>query len=209
MYTQNGEMTKKSGKIMFTTRNMIIIAMMSAVSLVLMMLDFSVPFAPAFLKMDISDLPAILVTFMMGPVEGTVVAVIKVLLKLIVKGTDTAFVGEIFNVVGAVSYVLPAALVYHFKKGKSGAVLAMVAGTLVVSITSIFGNLYVTFPMFSKLYGIPMDAIISMGTAINSRITDLFTMMLFAVMPFNLFKYGVVSVITFLVYKRLKKVLFR
>lgn len=206
MYTQKKEMTGRTG---FTTRNTVIIAMMSAVSLVLMMMDFSLPFAPSFLKMDISDLPAILVTFMLGPVEGIAVAVIKILLKLLVKGTDTAFVGEVFNVVGAASYVLPAAAVYHFKKGKSGAVLAMTAGTLIVSVTSIFGNLYVTFPMFSKLYGLPMDVIIGMGTAVNPRITDLFTMMLFAVLPFNLFKYGVVSVITFFVYKRLKHVLFR
>lgn len=208
MNTQNIAAVKNNTRTL-STRNMVIIAMMSAISLVLMMVDFSVPFAPSFLKMDISDLPAILVTFMMGPVEGIIVAVIKVILKLVVKGTDTAFVGEIFNVVGAASYVLPAALVYHFKKGKSGAILAMLAGTIVVSVTSIFGNLYVTFPMFSKLYGIPMDAIISMGTAVNSHITNLFTMMLFAVMPFNLFKYGIVSIITFFVYKRLKNVLFR
>lgn len=196
-------------KAVFAAKSTVIIAMMSAVSLVLMMLDFPVPFAPAFLKMDISDLPAILVTFMMGPAEGVMVAVLKILLKLLVKGTDTAFVGEAFNVVGAISYVLPAALIYRFKKGKTGAVLAMAAGTLTVSLTSIFGNLYVTFPLFSKLYGIPMDAIVGMGTAINSRITDLFTMMLFAVLPFNLFKYGIVSVITFFVYKRLKCILFR
>ena len=70
-------------------------------------------------------------------------------------------------------------------------------------------NAYVMFPLYSELYGMPMEAIIGMGTAINPRITNIFTMMLFSILPFNLFKYGVVSVITFLVYKRLKGVLFK
>jgi riboflavin transporter FmnP len=192
-----------------TTKNMILVAMMGAISMVLMMFDFSVPFAPSFLKMDISDLPVILATFMMGPMEGILTAVIKIALKLLIKGTETAFVGEIANIIGAVSYLLPAAAVYHFKKGKTGAVLALTVGTLVVSITSIFGNLYLTFPAFSKIYGLPMETIIAMGTAVNKNITDLFTMMLFAVFPFNLFKYGILSVLTFLVYKRLKHILFR
>lgn len=191
------------------TRTMVMVAMMGAVSMILMMFDFSVPFAPSFLKMDISDLPVILATFMMGPVEGTLVALIKIALKLVVKGTDTAFVGEIANIIGAVSYLLPAALVYHLKKGKSGAIAALTVGTLVVSFTSIIGNLYLTFPAFSKIYGMPMETIIAMGTAINGNITDLFTMMVFAVLPFNLFKYGILSVITFFVYKRLKNILFR
>lgn len=191
------------------TRTMVMVAMMGAVSMILMLFDFSVPFAPSFLKMDISDLPVILATFMMGPVEGTLVALIKIALKLVVKGTDTAFVGEIANIIGAVSYLLPAALVYHLKKGKSGAIAALTVGTLVVSFTSIIGNLYLTFPAFSKIYGMPMETIIAMGTAINGNITDLFTMMVFAVLPFNLFKYGILSVITFFVYKRLKNILFR
>lgn len=198
---------KKEKKL--ATRTMVMVAMMGAVSMILMLFDFSVPFAPSFLKMDISDLPVILATFMMGPIEGTLVALIKIALKLVVKGTDTAFVGEIANIIGAVSYLLPAALVYHFKKGKSGAIAALTVGTLVVSFTSIIGNLYLTFPAFSKIYGMPMETIIAMGTAINGNITDLFTMMVFAVLPFNLFKYGILSVITFFVYKRLKNILFR
>ena len=206
---QAASAAKNEKKAKMSTKNMVLVAMMGAVSAVLMVLEFAVPFAPAFLKMDLSDLPVMLTTFMLGPAEGVLVALIKVGLRLVLKGTDTAFVGEIANIIGAVSYLLPAAGVYHFKKGKTGAAAALLVGTLVVSVTSIFGNLYLTFPAFSKIYGMPMEVIIAMGTAINKNITDLFTMMIFAVFPFNLFKYGILSVITFFVYKRLKNILFR
>ena len=192
-----------------TVKNMVLIALFGAISMVLMLFDFPLPFAPAFIKFDFSDLPAILGTFMMGPVEGTLIVVIKILLKLLVKGTSTAFVGDLANLVYGICYILPAALVYKYKKGKLGAALSLIAGTIVVSIVCVFTNAYVMFPLYSELYGMPMEAIIGMGTAINPRITNIFTMMLFSILPFNLFKYGEVSEITFLVYKRLKGVLFK
>ena len=200
--------TKAKHKV-FTTRNMVMIALFGAVSLVLMLVDFPLPFAPSFLKFDFADLPAILGTFMMGPVEGILICVVKLLLKLAVKGSETAFVGEFANLIAGAAYMLPAALVYHFKKGKSGAVLSLAVGTLVVSVFGIFSNMFIMFPAYSKLYGLPMEVIIGMGTAVNPHITNMFTLMLFAVFPFNLVKYGIVSVITFFVYKRLKRLLFK
>ena len=185
------------------------IALFGAASLVLMLVDFPLPFAPSFLKFDFADLPAILGTFMMGPVEGILICIVKLLLKLAIKGSETAFVGEFANLIAGAAYMLPAALVYHFKKGKSGAVLSLAVGTIVVSIFGIFSNMIIMFPAYSKLYGLPMEVIIGMGTAVNPHITNMFTLMLFAVFPFNLVKYGIVSVITFFVYKRLKKLLFK
>ena len=200
--------TKAKHKV-FTTRNMVMIALFGAASMVLMLVDFPLPFAPSFLKFDFADLPAILGTFMMGPVEGVLICVVKLLLKLAIKGSETAFVGEFANLIAGAAYMLPAALVYHFKKGKSGAVLSLAVGTIVVSIFGIFSNMFIMFPAYSKLYGLPMEVIIGMGTAVNPAIHDMFTLMLFAVLPFNIVKYGIVSVITFFVYKRLKKLLFK
>ena len=205
--TKNLNEVKK--KKVFTTKNMVMIAMFGAIAGVLMLFDFAIPIAPGFMKIDLGDLPAILGTFMMGPIEGLLICLVKLLVKLVIKGTTTAFVGELSNFVVCAAYILPSYFIYKSHKGKAGAVLSLAVGTIVVSIVAVFSNYFVMFPMYSNLYGMPMEAIIGMGTAINPRITNLFTMMLFAVMPFNIIKYGIVSVITFFVYKRLKNVLFK
>ena len=194
---------------MFSTKNMVMMALFGAIAGVLMLFDFSVPIAPSFLKIDLGDLPGILGAFMMGPVQGLIICIIKLMVKLVVKGTSTAFVGEVANFVAFAAYMLPATLIYKYKKGKSGAILSLAVGTVIVSIVGVLSNYFVMFPMYSKLYGMPLEAIIGMGIAINSHVTDLFTMMIFTVFPFNILKYTIVSVITFLLYKRLKSVLFK
>ena len=203
--TLNATKSKKH----LTTKNMVMIAMFGAIAGILMLFDFATPIAPSFMKIDLGDLPAILGTFMMGPIEGLLICIIKLLVKLIIKGSGTAFVGELSNFVVCAAYIIPSYLVYRTHKGKGGAIFSLAVGTIVVSLVAVLSNYFVMFPMYSSLYGMPLEAIIGMGTALNSRITNLFTMMLFAVLPFNLVKYGIVSLITFLVYKRLKNVLFK
>lgn len=180
----------------------VFIGMMGAVSTVLMMLNFSLPFVPGFLKFDISELPALFAGFFLGPVSGCSVIVVKVLLKLLFQGTDTAYVGEAMNIMGSVCFVLPASLIYRWKHTKKGAVIAMTVSSVVVSIAFIFINAYIAFPLYSKLYGMPMEVIVGMGSAINPMITDVPTLMLFSVFPFNLFKHGVTSFVTYLIYKK-------
>lgn len=184
------------------TRKMVFIGVLGAVSFVLMMINFSLPFAPAFLKFDIAELPALFAGFFMGPVAGFAVIVVKILLKLVIQGTDTAFVGEFSNLAGSTVFVLLAAFIYKRNRTKKGAVLGMLASSVAVSVLFIFINAYVMFPLYSELYGMPMEAIIGMGSAINPAIRDMTTMMLFSVFPFNLFKHIVTSLLTFLVYKR-------
>ncbi len=194
----------------FSTKNMVMVAVFGAVGAVLMVvLEFPLPFAPSFLEMDFSNLAVILSTFILGPIAGTATALIKILLKLVFKGTTTMFVGEIADFIVTLAYLWSCALVYRFKKGKSGAVLSLACGTVFVSIVSIFVNLFLNFPFYSTLYGIPLDAIVGMGTAINSHITNLFTLMIFSVLPFNLVKYGALSILTFFTYKRLKNILIK
>ncbi|MGI6177150.1 MAG: ECF transporter S component [Eubacterium sp.] len=190
-------------------RSVILIAMFGAVSMVLMYFDFATPIAPGFIKFDFADLPAMLATFMLGPVQGLIVCALKLALKLLIKGSETAFVGEAANFICGACYMLPAALIYHFKKGKKWAAISLVVGTLSVTVCSVFMNTYVMFPLFSKLYGMPMEAIIGAGTALNPHITDMTTMMLYSVVPFNLVKYGIVSFLTFILYKRMKRLLIR
>jgi riboflavin transporter FmnP len=199
----NQEQTNTTRK----TRNAVLIAMFGAVSMVLMLLEFPIPIAPPFMKIDLSDLPAILGTFMIGPGAGAGIAALKIVLKLVFKGTDTAFVGELSNFVCALMYILPSYFFYHRKKTKKRAAISLMLGTLSVSILAVFVNYFIMFPLYSKLYGMPLKAIIAMGTAVNSHINGLFSMMLIIVFPFNILKYGIVSVITFIAYKRLKRAL--
>ncbi len=186
-----------------SVKETVFVGMMGAISAVLMLLNISLPFVPGFLKFDISELPALFAGFFLGPVSGCGVIVVKILLKILFQGTDTGYVGEVMNVLGSMCFILPASLIYRWKHTKKGAVIAMAVSTVLVSIAFIFINAYIAFPLFSKLYGMPMEAIIGMGAAINPRITDLPTLMLFSVFPFNLFKHGITSFLTYLVYKRI------
>ena len=185
-----------------TTKKTVFIGILGAVSFVLMLINFSVPFAPAFLKFDIAELPGLFAGFFMGPLAGFLVIVVKILLKLIIQGTETAFVGEFSNLVGSTLFVVLAAWIYKKNRTKKGAIIAMLVSSVAVSVLFIFVNAYVMFPLYSNLYGMPLEAIVGMGTAINPRITDMTTMMLYSVFPFNLAKHLFTSLLTFLVYKR-------
>ena len=185
-----------------SVKQTVFIGMMGAISAVLMLLNLSLPFAPGFLKFDISELPALFAGFFLGPLSGCGVVTVKILLKVLFQGSDTGYVGELMNVMGSICFILPASLIYRWKHTKQGAIIAMTVSTVLVSAAFIFINAYIAFPLYSQLYGMPMDAIISMGTAVNPMITDLPSLMLLSVFPFNLFKHGVTSFITYLIYKR-------
>ena len=185
-----------------SAKKTVFIGMMGAISAVLMLLNLSLPFVPGFLKFDISELPALFAGFFLGPLNGCGVVTVKILLKVLFQGSDTGYVGELMNVMGSICFILPASLIYRWKHTKQGALIAMTVSTVLVSVAFIFINAYIAFPLYSKLYGMPMDTIISMGTAVNPMITDLPSLMLFSVFPFNLFKHGVTSFITYLIYKR-------
>lgn len=177
-------------------------ALLGAVSAVLMAFNFAIPFAPTFLKFDVSELPALFAGFFMGPAEGCAVVLVKILLKVLTQGTDTAFVGEFMNLAGSICFVFPASLIYRKLHTRKGAVISMTVSGIFVSVIFIFINLYIAFPMYSVLYGMPLEAIINMGTAANPLVDDLFTLMLFGVFPFNLIKHGITSLLTYLVYKK-------
>lgn len=185
------------------TRNVVMIGMFSAIALILFLFEFPLPFAPAFYEVDFSELPVLIGTFAFGPVAGVMIEFCKILLKLVIKGTSTAFVGDLANFVIGCSLLLPASFVYEWKKTKKGAVLAVIVGTLsMATFGSLFNAVYL-LPTFAALYGIPMEGLIGMGTAVNPAITDITTFVCFAVAPLNLLKGGVVSFITMLVYKPL------
>lgn len=190
-------------------RRITIIAICGAIAAVLHMLDFPLLFlAPEFYKLDFSELPVMLCGFYLGPSAAVFCEVIKILLKLLLKGTSTAFVGDFANFVVGCSLVLPAVIVYHTKKSRASALWGSGIGTLVLTtFGSLFNAIYL-LPKFSELYGIPLEAIIGMGSKINNGISDISTFVLLAVAPLNLIKGAMISLLTLLLYKRVARPLF-
>ena len=190
-------------------RRICIIGICGAIAAVLHMLDFPLLFlAPEFYKLDFSELPVMLCGFFLGPSAAVFCEVIKILLKLLLKGTSTAFVGDFANFVVGCSLVLPAIIVYHTKKSKASAMWGCVAGTVILAVFGSLFNAVYLLPKFSQLYGIPMDAIVGMGSAINGGITDITSFVTLAVAPLNLIKGAMISILTVLMYKRVARPLF-
>lgn len=182
-------------------------AIFSAISGVLMVMEIPLFFAPGFYKLDISEMPVLICTFYLGPVAGVTAEMLKVMVKLLIKGTSTAFVGDFANFVVGCSFILPASIIYHARPGRKTAIIGMGVGTLVLTVFGSLFNGFYLIPKFAVLFGMPMDAIVAMGTKVNAAITDVWTLVAFAVVPFNLVKGVAVSALTFLLYKRISPIL--
>lgn len=191
-----------------TLRYLAKVGILSAMAFVLMLLEFPLVFlAPSFYELNFSDVVALIGSFALGPLAGVLIEFVKIVLNLIVTGTDTAFVGEFSNFVMGCAFVLPASLLYRHRKTLKMAVLGMLLGTLVLAVVSGLLNYYVMIPMYSNLYGAPIEAIIGMGTKINPAISSLWGLVLLAVVPFNLIKGVACSILAFLLYKRVSPLL--
>ena len=190
-------------------RRISIVAICAAIAAVLHILDFPLLFlAPEFYKLDFSELPVLLCGFYLGPSATVACEGVKILLKLLLKGTSTAFVGDFANFAVGCSLVLPATILYHLKKSRASALWGCVVGTLVLTVFgSAFNGIYL-LPKFSQLYGIPLDSIIAMGGKINGSINSVTTFVILAVAPLNLIKGAAVSLLTLLLYKRVARPLF-
>lgn len=185
------------------------VGLMGAVSTVLMLLRFPLPFLPPFMSFDLSGVMEIMGGYLFGPVGAFFVILVKILLQLIIQGSLSFGTGEIQGLILSCAYVMPAIVIYHWKKSKKTAIIGMAVSTVVVSVTAVFTNLYMIIPFYASLAGMTMDDIVAMCTAVNPAMKDAFTMVLLGIVPFNLIKYGATSVVTFFIYKRLSKVIRR
>ncbi len=187
-----------------------IVAVCGAIATVLHMLDFPLLFlAPSFYKLDFSELPVLLCGFYLGPAAAVTCEALKIVLKLLLQGTSTAFVGDFANFTVGCSMVLPAVIIYHIYKTKKSAIAGLCVGTIILTVFGSAFNAIYLLPKFSQLYGLPLDAIIGMGTKIHPGITNIPTFVLLAVAPLNLIKGMAVSVLTMLLYKKVAKPLFQ
>ena len=147
--------------------------------------------------------------FFLGPSAAVVCEGIKVLLKLLLKSTSTAFVGDLANFVVGCSFLLPAAVCYHLHKTRRAALVGLILGTVSMTIFGTAFNAVYLLPKFAQLYGMPLDAIIGMGAQIHSGITGIGAFVVLCVAPLNLLKGAVVSLLTMLLYKRVAAPLFK
>lgn len=188
-----------------STRAVTSIAVASAVSFVLMQLNFNIPIAPAFVKFDFSDLPALIMSFSIGPVAGVMTELIKNILNLFV--TTTMGVGELSNFLLGCMFVVPAGIVYRRNKTRKNALAAMLVGTLCFAFGGILSNLFIMFPFYTMVSGISMDVIIGMCSKILPFVDNKYEVILLSVTPFNILKGVVVSVVTFFLYKRITPII--
>lgn len=202
-------MRKKNGdkSRILSTKKIAMIGMFSAISGILYCFDFALPIAPTFYKLDFSELPALICGFAFGPVAGVLVEFLKVVIKLLFKSTSTAFVGDLANFLIGCMLVLPASVIYGFKKTKKMSRIALLTGVIVMTVFGTWFNAVYLLPTFSTLYGLPLDSIIAMGTAINGSVNNIYSFVIIMVAPMNIIKGTVVSVITLLVYKKLSRII--
>lgn len=202
---------KKNGisEPIFNTRKLAMIGMFSAIAMILHVLDFPIFFAPGFYKMDFSELPVLVGSFAFGPVAGVMMEFVKILLKLCIKGTSTAFIGDLANFVVGCSLIIPASTVYSFKKTKKSAIIACIVGTLVMTVFGTAFNAVYLLPAFSKFYGMPLDAILAMGAEVNplAKEGSIVSFVVACVAPMNLIKGTLASVVTLLIYKPLSPII--
>lgn len=192
----------------WNTRVMVKISVLAVISFVLMFLEFPLlMLAPPFMKLDISDLPALIGAFAIGPMAGVIIEALKNLLNLLIEGSTTGGVGELANFVVGAAFVYTAGAVYYKNKNFKSAVIGLGLGTLVMTFVISVANYYVMFPFYAKLFGMKIDDLVAMGTQINSRIVDMKAMIIYSIVPFNIVKGIVLSALTILIYKRVSPLL--
>ena len=180
-------------------------AMLAAVATILMYMEFPIPIMPGFIKMDISELPALIASFAYGPLSGIAVCLIKNLIKL--PSTSTDAVGELFNFVMGALFVGVAGIVYKKNKTRKGAIIGAVAGALIMALVSLPYNYFVVYPAYVVMYHLPLEAIIGMYQAINPNVNGLLACLVTFNVPFTFAKGMVDALLCFLIYKPLSPIL--
>ena len=193
----------KTGK--WSTQKLIYTAMLAAVGGVLMSLEISVPMMPPFYKVDFSDVPSVIAVFLMGPVSGICVEVIKLLIKLITVGTNTMYVGELANLIAAFLFVWPLWFLYQkLGANRKAAVEALLLSIVIRTACACFINANITLPLYAKAMSLPLDEVIRMVASVNPAIKDLNGFIILATIPFNVLKVGLNYIVGQLLFVRLR-----
>ena len=191
-----------------TTHNLTVAAMLSAVAFILMFIEFPIPMLiPSFVKMDFSDLPALLGAFALGPVYGVVISFMKNLLHIVIKGTSTACVGELCNFMLGAVFSAVAGFIYKHHKSRKTAILGAVAGAAAMAVFSVPSNYFITYPAYVEFYHMPLEAILGMYQAILPSADSLMKCLVIFNLPFTLVKGLLDAVLCMIIYKPLSPIL--
>ena len=191
-----------------TTHNLTVAAMLSAVAFILMFIEFPIPMLiPAFIKMDFSDLPALLGAFALGPVYGVIISFMKNLLHIVIKGTSTACVGELSNFILGAIFSAVAGYIYKHHKSRKTAIIGAVAGAVAMGVLSVPSNYFVVYPAYVQFYHMPLEAILGMYQAILPSADSLIECLIIFNLPFTLVKGLLDAVLCMLIYKPLSPIL--
>lgn len=191
------------------TRKLVLIAILGALSAVLMVLRFPLPFLPPFLSFDFASIPVLIGAFALGPIAALAIIVVRIIIQLVLSGTNSMFTGELQSLFLNIALVLPAALIYTKNKTKQGALQGMLVGTIINVIVAIFTNLMIIIPFYVSLYGMDMAMIIEMCSAVNPYVDSTFKLVLLGIVPFNLIKNVIVCAITLVIYKKISPIIKR
>lgn len=189
-----------------STSYIVKVALLSTIAFILMAyLEFPLPIFPAFLKFEIGDLPALIGGFALGPGAGTLIVFLKNVFHFFLKPGNTGGVGNLSNFLVGAAFVLPAATIYAKNRTKGGAIYGLIAGIISKVVVGAITNYYIIIPLYQHI--IPLEQIIGMAAKANTKIVDVKTYVLYAVMPFNFMQGATISVITLLIYKKISPIL--
>lgn len=189
------------------TRRLSKIAVLGALGGILMLLEFPLPFAPSFLGVDFSDTPVMLVSMIMGPLAGMATAGVKIVIKLLLKPTSTMLIGEASNLFLSLIIALTVGLIYKKKPTTKGAIIAVSATVVTMSFAALISNAYVVFPAFANILKFPIDSIIEGARKVNFLVKDYWSLMFYAIVPFNIVKQSFVAILTIALVKRIEPIL--
>ncbi|MDF2634458.1 MAG: transporter, substrate-specific component [Pelosinus sp.] len=187
------------------TRYIAKVGILSAIAAILMFFEVPLPMMPSFLKLDASELPAIIGTFVLGPMAGVGIEFIKNLLHA--ANTQTMGIGEIANFLVGVAFILPAGYLYKRYNSHKGAIISLIAGTVSMVLSASLLNYFILLPLYQAVLHFPLEQIINLGTMANPKIVDLKSFIAMGIAPFNLIKGIVISIFTLMIYKKIFPVL--
>ena len=202
-------MTRPNKKNVLNVQNMIKIALLSAIAFVLTLPLFrwSLPIFPGFLSLDVSDLPAIIGMVVLGPLPAVWIIGLKNILDILITGSSSAGIGPLANFLVGTAYILPLGFIFHKQKNRVGFAIGAAAGVISATVMAGVFNITVLIPTYARVLEIPIEVIIGMGSAINPNIDSLASLVLLSIVPFNLLKFGLVSVVGFILYMAFMPVL--
>lgn len=162
-----------------------------------MFLSFGVPFMPSFLKLDFSEVPALIAAYSLGPVSGVIVCLVKNLINM--TASTTGCVGELSNFLLGCMLVVPAGMIYKYKRNRIGALVGALVGSVIMGLGSLLTNYYIVYPVYYNF--LPYEAILGMYQALYPKVNDLWDCLLVFNLPFTIMKGLLCAVITFVIYK--------